>query len=111
MPLWEGTIIVSSGCGWEHVSVSPKKLRITPSWSDMCIIKDIFWREDEAVIQVHPPKEEYINNQPNCLHLWKCTYKDMILPPAILVGIKKGMTRAEYNKAVKEAYGLAGEDK
>lgn len=106
---WEGTVIWSTGAGWQHVSVCPRQLRITPTWDDMCKIKDIFFNDDEAVIQIHPPKEEYVNNMPNCLHLWRCTYKEMILPPSILVGIRAGQTTAEIKKELKEAYEMAGE--
>lgn len=110
MPLWRGSIIASTGAGWEHVSVSPEKMRTVPSWDDMCMIKDIFFKDDEAVIQIHPPKAEYINNVPNCLHLWRCTYKEMVLPPSILVGVRKGQTREEINQEIKEAYKIAGEE-
>lgn len=110
LPLWKGTVICSNGAGWEHVSVSPEKMRTVPSWDDMCMIKDIFFKDDEAVIQIHPPKAEYINNMPNCLHLWRCTYKEMVLPPSILVGVRKGQTREEINREIKEAYEIAGEE-
>lgn len=110
MPTWMGTLIVSKGGGWEHVSVSPELLRTIPTWNDMCILKDIFWNEDESVIEVHPKKEEYVNNMPNCLHLWRCYYRDMILPPSCFVGLKKGQTKAELLKEVKAAYELAGEE-
>ena len=60
------------------------KHRIIPTWEDMCRLKEIFFRDDEAVIQIHPQKSEYVNNMPNCLHLWK--YQgDMPLPPAWMV--------------------------
>ena len=58
---WRGTIIASWGCGWDHVSVAPAKSNYTPTWDDMCAIKDLFFKDDEAVIQIHPPKSEYIN--------------------------------------------------
>ena len=106
---WTGSVIWSNGAGWEHVSVSPRPKRITPSWDDMCKVKDIFFRDNEAVIQIHPPKADYVNNMPNCLHLWRCTYKDMVLPPSILVGVRQGQTMAEINKELKEAYEMAGE--
>ena len=109
MPMWSGTIICSTGCGWNHVSVCPEKKRIIPSWDDMCLIKEICWNDDEAVIQIHPPKEEYVNNMPNCLHLWQCAYKEMVLPPSCLVGIKKGQTMAEVREEIKKAYEMAGE--
>ena len=109
MPLWRGSVICSTGAGWEHVSVSPEKLRVIPSWNDMCMIKDIFWNDDESVMQLHPPKNEYVNNMPNCLHLWRCTYKDMVLPPSCLVGIRKGQTPAELEQEIVKAYEMAGE--
>lgn len=110
MPTWRGSVICSTGAGWEHVSVSPYQHRIIPSWDDMCRLKDMFWNDDEAVIQIHPAKAEYVNNMPNCLHLWRCTYKDMILPPSVLVGIRKGQTRAEYMDEVRKAYEIAREE-
>ena len=109
LPLWRSTVICSTGAGWEHVSVSPYQHRVTPSWDDMCAIKDMFWEDDEAVIQIHPPKAEYVNNMRNCLHLWRCAYKEMVLPPSILVGIRKGQTRKEIAAEVIAAYKMAGE--
>lgn len=57
--------------GWEHVSVSPKKKFNTPTWNDMCVLKEVFFRDDEEAYQIHPKKSEYVNIQDNCLHLWK----------------------------------------
>lgn len=77
---------------WEHVSVSAHEKRNgshrprIPTWDQMCIIKDIFWDAEEAVIQFHPPRSEYINQCPYCLHLWKPTLIDIPRPPKILVG-------------------------
>ena len=101
---FEGSVIASSGAGWDHVSIRPKKHRYTPSWSDMCRVKDIFFRDDEAVIQIHPPKDEYVNNMPNCLHLWRAYDKEMVLPPSFMVGMKKGQTRDEVYKEAERYY-------
>ena len=61
--------IISSGVDmewhWEHVSVSTE--RRTPTWSEMCFVKDLFWGEEEAVMQVHPPRSEYVNYHPHSL--------------------------------------------
>ena len=57
--------------GYEHVSVSPIHKYKTPTWEDMCVLKDIFWHEEEEAYQIHPKKSEYVNVQENCLHLWK----------------------------------------
>lgn len=106
---WQGSIIVSWGAGWEHASVAPFWRSYTPTWDDMVFIKNLIWREDEAAIQIHPVKAEYVNNVPNCLHLWRCTYREMILPPSCLVGIRKGQTRAELDREIDEAYRIAEE--
>lgn len=96
------SVIWSNGGGWEHVSVAPYNRRIIPSWDDMCRLKDMFFREDETVVQYHPAKSEYVNNVPNCLHLWRPIEAEMPTPPAIMVGIKKGQSSAEVKKAIEE---------
>lgn len=77
-------IIASDGMGWEHVSVSLEDR--TPTWDEMCFIKDLFWNVDETVIQYHPKKSEYINKHPFCLHLWKRVDSDYELPPKEMIG-------------------------
>lgn len=59
----------SDGEGWEHVSIS--RPTTTPTWNEMCIIKNIFWDPEDLVIQFHPPEEDYVNDHPNVLHLWR----------------------------------------
>lgn len=83
----KATIIWSWGDGWEHVSVCPLNGSM-PTWDDMCLIKDMFWKDEECVVQYHPPKSEYVNNMPNCLHLWKPLFENMPMPPSILTGLK-----------------------
>lgn len=78
------TVIVSDGGGWDHVSVSCTHR--TPTWSEMCWIKDLFFEPEEAVVQYHPPASAYVNVHPNCLHMWRCQTADMPLPPAWMVG-------------------------
>lgn len=81
------TIIASNGLGWEHVSISlPKEV---PSWKAMCKMKDLFFHEEETVMQLHPPKSEYINNHKYCLHLWKPIGTEIPMPPSAMVGLKK----------------------
>lgn len=74
------------GQGWEHVSVSCKSR--APNWFEMCWIKDLFWGEEETVIQYHPPRSDYVNCHPYCLHLWRNRLVEMPRPPSILVGPK-----------------------
>jgi hypothetical protein len=75
--------IGSDDTGWEHVSVSLKHR--TPTWEEMCFIKDLFWGPEEEVVQFHPPRSEYVNCHPHCLHLWRHVDGHKI-PPSILVG-------------------------
>ena len=82
--------IFSWGCGFEHLSVSTPIQ--CPSWEQMCKMKDIFWREDEVCMQLHPKKEDYVNNMPYCLHIWKPIEKEIPTPPSIMVGFRKGKT-------------------
>lgn len=80
--------VASDGGGWEHVSVSPcnRKRNTYPTWEEMSAIKDIFFNPDECVIEYHPPKSEYVNNYPYCLHLWRPNDGTAIpMPPKILV--------------------------
>jgi hypothetical protein len=65
-------VIASDGMDWDHVSVSLKgNINRTPTWKQMCFIKDLFFDADECVVQYHPPATEYVNNHNGCLHLWK----------------------------------------
>lgn len=81
--------IASDGEGWEHVSVhmsSDGKDR-TPTWAEMCKIKALFWDEEDCVMQLHPPKSDYVNNHKHCLHLWRPIGVEIPRPNTNLVGI------------------------
>lgn len=80
------TIIASNGMGWEHVSVSRRDR--CPTWAEMCQIKDMFWDDTDCVVQYHPPHSEYVNNHPNCLHLWRQVGVEFAMPPSFMVGDK-----------------------
>ncbi len=93
--------IFSNGCGFEHLSVStPLK---TPTWEQMCKMKDIFWNEDEVCMQLHPKKEDYVDNMRYCLHIWKPIDKEIPTPPSIMVGFRKGK-EVEDTNILKELY-------
>ena len=80
------TLLASDGAAFEHVSVSlPDRC---PTWGEMCKFKDMFWDDDDCVMQLHPPKSEYVNNHPYCLHLWRPIGQDIPQPNHELVGIK-----------------------
>lgn len=80
-------VICSDQLGWEHVSVSHGKR--CPTWEEMCFIKDLFFDDEEVVMQLHPRKHEYVNCHPFCLHLWRPTAENpgrIPEPPSIMVG-------------------------
>jgi len=78
--------IASDGMGWEHVSVRPAKAKRTLTWEEMAAVKDLFWDEEDCVVQYHPPKSEHVNCHPYALHLWRPTGEELPRPPSILVG-------------------------
>jgi hypothetical protein len=75
-------IIASDGGGWEHVSVhiAISGKQRTPTWDEMCYIKDVFWDEEDVVMQLHPAKSHYINNHKHTLHLWRPRGKGKYIP-------------------------------
>jgi hypothetical protein len=85
--------ICSDGAGWEHVSVSllvnEKPIKQTPSWDHMCTVKEMFWDDEDTVIQYHPPKSTYVNQHEYCLHLWRKIDFNLPVPESILVGTNK----------------------
>jgi len=82
--------VASDILGWEHVSVTAANpgARIPknpPSWKIMRKVKSLFWDDEDAVMQIHPPKSEYVNFHPACLHLWRPVDGDFPRPPRELV--------------------------
>ena len=71
--------VASNGGGWDHVSVSHGKR--CPTWEEMCVVKDIFFRRDECCVEYHPAEKDYVNVHPNCLHIWKLQNLEMPKPP------------------------------
>lgn len=79
--------IASDGEGWEHVSVTTFEGRRTPTWAEMCRVKELFWEDTDAVVQYHPPADVYVNTHPFCLHLWRPIGVEIPVPPPELVGL------------------------
>lgn len=103
-------IIASDGEGWEHVSVSfrpekrLKQKQRVPTWEEMCLIKDLFWEDEETAVQYHPPKSQYVNNHPYTLHLWRPAGQVLPAPPPSLVGVQSAGTLSP--DSVRLAIGL-----
>lgn len=85
--------IMSWGAGFEHCSVSlPNRC---PSWEQMCVMKELFWEDDEVCMQLHPAKKDYINNMKYCLHIWRPINEKIPTPPSIMVGLKGNYSKDE----------------
>lgn len=94
IPLEEGLAICIASDGgldpttsWEHVSIHMKVdgKDETPTWDEMCELKNIFWDEEDCVVQFHPPKSQYVNRHPHTLHLWRQSGSNFPTPPMIMV--------------------------
>ncbi|MGZ3689410.1 MAG: DUF7694 domain-containing protein [Bdellovibrionota bacterium] len=93
-----GVFIVQGPCGcelqlfshprdnWEHVSVDTGRRR-SPNWQEMCFVKDLFWDEEECVVQYHPALSQYVKMHRYRLHLWKPKGVALPAPPSSMVGI------------------------
>ena len=83
--LWrDTTVVVVWGGDWDHVSVSCKSR--TPTWTLMCSLKRVFFREDEWAIQYHPAAKDAVDTHPHPLHLWRPHQPEyMQLPPIWMV--------------------------
>jgi hypothetical protein len=76
---------------WEHVSArigekhNGKLKERTPHWWEMCVLKKLFFKDDEVVMQLHPKEEDYVNLHPFVLHLWRPKNQEIPTPPKIFV--------------------------
>ena len=98
-PGWDLLIIASDGTDdevpeakdWEHVSVhcaNRAGRSRTPTWREMCFVKDTFWEAEDVVMQLHPRRSEYVNVHENTLHLWRSRSQPIPEPASIMVGPK-----------------------
>ncbi len=82
-------VIATAGEGWDHVSVSlPNRC---PTWEEMSAVKRAFFRRNEWAVEFHPPESDNLSLHPFCLHLWRCQYREMELPPPIMVAPPKSV--------------------
>jgi hypothetical protein len=78
-------MVASENEDWQHISVS-LSFRC-PTWDEMCKVKDLFFDDEDIVVQFHPKKSQYINLAKHCLHLWRLNDGRIFpTPPSILVG-------------------------
>ena len=85
--------------GWEHLSVSFDDM--LPDWNNMQEMKEMFWKDDEECFQLHPKKENYINNHNYCLHIWRPLEQPIPVPPTILVGFRPGKEQEDKKEFIR----------
>lgn len=68
---------------WDHVSVSLRNR--CPNWPEMEFIKRLFFRDDEAAMQLHVPVSDHRSFHPYCLHIWRPGDQEIPLPPGVMV--------------------------
>jgi hypothetical protein len=78
-------IIATDHDGWDHVSVRIQNANRLPEWEEMCFVKETWFDNDECVMQLHPPKADYVNRHPYVLHLWRPQHTAIPVPPKELV--------------------------
>jgi hypothetical protein len=83
-------VLASDGLEWEHVSVHAfigkhVKSLFTPTWEEMCHVKELFWDLEDVVMQLHPARSQYKNLHPHVLHLWRPIGGTIPTPPRSLV--------------------------
>lgn len=76
-------IVLSTGLGWDHVSVSTRAR--CPTWDEMCRVKKICFQPEECAVQYHPAEADYIDCHPFCLHLWRPQQVEIPMPPKVCV--------------------------
>ncbi len=78
----EGLLVLAScavygdGVPWLHVSVSRRDRKI-PTWEQMSQVKRVFVGDNRTALQVMPPKHQWVNIHPGCLHLYCCLTHDV----------------------------------
>jgi hypothetical protein len=61
---------------WIHVSLSCRNR--FPTWDELLAVRYEFFLETDEVIQIFPPKKEYINHHKYALHLWHCNDRTVL---------------------------------
>jgi hypothetical protein len=76
-------VVLSTGLGWDHVSVSCRDR--VPRYSEMKAVKLLCFKVDEWAYELHAPPRKHINVHPNVLHLWRPHEGHIPIPPPELV--------------------------
>lgn len=56
---------------WEHVALDLEANKRCPTYQEMCRLKEYFFSENEIALQIHPRRDDYVNECYYRLHLWR----------------------------------------
>lgn len=90
----DGSDVPDDKWKWQHVSVSIEGDPHPPKWNLMCWVKDLFWDDEDWVVQFHPAKSQYVNYHQACLHLWRPLAQILPVPDSLMVGPKRPISNA-----------------
>lgn len=76
-------VIVSTGEGWDHVSVS--LAHRCPRYEEMKMVKRLCFKPDEWAFELHAPPSKHISIHPYVLHLWRPQNVPIPLPDEKMV--------------------------
>jgi hypothetical protein len=86
-------VIASQGLGWDHVSVSLNYR--CPTWEEMEYVRELFFADNETVMQLSVPRSDHLSYHPYCLHLWRPQTQEIPRPPDLMVAPKSMETTVE----------------
>lgn len=78
-------VIASDQDGWEMVSIAHCERPLTLAEVDA--IRDLFWSQDDVVIQFHFPHQDRKGQHRYAVKLWRRAGQDAQLPPRHLLGV------------------------
>lgn len=73
----------------------------------MAHVREMFFRDDETVMELHVPKSRHVNHHEYTLHLWRPQNQEIPAPPGVFVGPMNskpigGMSEGELGELMSE---------
>lgn len=84
-PTWQDVLAYDPQTGTLTWLIKPSAKVAVGSIAGKIRKSDLFWNEDEWVVQYHPARAAHINVHPHCLHLWRSRKHEFPTPPTWLI--------------------------
>jgi len=66
----------------------------------MEFVRELFWQDNEVVMQLSVARSEHLSFHNFCLHMWKPLGQKIPLPPSLAVAPKTREEMAQYVKNI-----------